>query len=72
MQEENLLLCKDGSYASSESQVNCQRSDFGRTFTDELLTERYIDGTAYHWLPNVFNRDNEDIQDVIRFLTDIS
>ena len=70
MQEENLLLCKDGSYASSESVKIARGSDFAELFTDELLTELIDDGTDYHWLPTFLTETNKTYKTLYDFLTD--
>lgn len=70
MQEENLLLCKDGSYASSERVKIARGSDFAELFTDELLTELIDDGTDYHWLPAFLTETNKTYKTLYDFLTD--
>lgn len=70
MQEENLLLCKNGSYASSESVKIARGSDFAELFTDELLTELIDDGTDYHWLPTFLTETNKTYKTLYDFLTD--
>lgn len=70
MQEENLLLCKDGSYASSERVKITRGSDFAELFTDELLTELIDDGEEYHWLPTFLTETNKTYKALYDFLTD--
>lgn len=70
MQEENLLLCKDGSYASADCVKIARGSDFAELFTDELLTELIDDGTDYHWLPTFLTETNKTYKTLYDFLTD--
>lgn len=70
MQEENLLLCKDGNYASSECVKIARGSDFAELFTDELLTELIDDGEEYHWLPTFLTETNKTYKTLYDFLTD--
>ena len=70
MQEENLLLCKNGSYASSECVKIARGSDFAELFTDELLTELIDDGEEYHWLPTFLTETNKTYKTLYDFLTD--
>lgn len=70
MQEENLLLCKNGTYASADSVKIARGSDFADLFTDELLTELIDDGTEYHWLPTFLTETNKSYKTLYDFLTD--
>ena len=70
MQEEELLLCKDGTYASADSVKIARGSDFAELFTDELLTELIDDDREYHWLPTFLTETNKSYKTLYDFLTD--
>lgn len=70
MQEEQLLLCKDGTYASADSVKIARGSDFAELFTDELLTELIDDDKEYHWLPTFLTETNKSYKTLYDFLTD--
>lgn len=70
MQEERLLLCKDGTYASADSVKIARGSDFAELFTDELLTELIDDDHDYHWLPTFLTETNKSYKTLYDFLTD--
>lgn len=69
MQEEELLLCKDGTYASADCVKIARGSDFAELFTDELLTELIDDDTVYHWLPTFLTETNKTYKTLYDFLT---
>lgn len=71
MQEEQFLICKDGSYVSPENAKIARGNDFSEVFTDELLTELLDDGKEYHWLPAVLTETNKQYKYLYSFLTDI-
>ena len=71
MSEEELLLCKDGSYASSDSVKIARGSDFAEVLTEDLLTELLDDGTDYHWLPTFLTETNKTYKTLYEFLTDV-
>lgn len=70
MQEEELLLCKNGEYASAEAVKIARGADFAELFTDELFTELIDDGTEYHWLPTFLTETNKTYKKLYDFLTD--
>ncbi len=71
MTEEALLLCKDGSYASSDSVKIGRGADFTEILSGELLTELLNDGTEYHWLPTFLTETNKTYKMLYEFLTDV-
>ena len=71
MTEENLLLCKDGTYASADSVKIARGSDFAEVLSEELLTELLDDGTEYHWLPTFLTETNKTYKVLYEFLTDV-
>ncbi|WP_026491444.1 sacsin N-terminal ATP-binding-like domain-containing protein [Butyrivibrio sp. XPD2002] len=71
MKEEQLLLCKDGTYASADSVKIARGSDFAEVLTEELLTELLDDGTEYHWLPTFLTETNKTYKALYEFLTDV-
>lgn len=70
MHEERLLLCKDGTYASSDCVKIARGSDFAELFTDELLSELIDDEIDYHWLPTFLTESNKSYESLYYFLTD--
>lgn len=71
MSVEELLLCKDGSYASSDSVKIARGSDFAEVLTEDLLTELLDDGNDYHWLPTFLTETNKTYKTLYEFLTDV-
>ena len=70
MQDEEFLICKDGSYVSPENAKIARGNDFSEVFTDELLTELIDDDKEYHWLPTVLTETNKQYKELYSFLTD--
>ena len=70
MQDEEFLICKDGSYVSPENAKIARGNDFSEVFTDELLTELIDDDKKYHWLPTVLTETNKQYKELYLFLTD--
>lgn len=71
MTEEELLLCKDGTYASADSVKIARGADFADVISEELLTELLDDGTDYHWLPTFLTETNKTYKTLYEFLTDV-
>ncbi len=71
MTEEELLLCKDGTYASADSVKIARGADFADVLSEELLTELLDDGTDYHWLPTFLTETNNTYKGLYDFLTDV-
>ena len=71
MTEEELLLCKDGTYASADSVKIARGADFADVLSEELLTELLDDGTDYHWLPTFLTETNKTYKTLYEFLTDV-
>lgn len=69
MMSEELLLCKDGTYASASSVKIARGADFSEVLTEELLTELLNDGTKYHWLPIFMTETNKEYKTLYEFLT---
>ena len=70
MQDEEFLICKDGSYISPENAKIARGNDFSEVFTDELLTELIDDDKEYHWLPTVLTETNKQYKELYSFLTE--
>lgn len=71
MTEEELLLCKDGTYASADSVKIARGADFADVLSEELLTELLDDDTGYHWLPTFLTETNKTYKVLYEFLTDV-
>lgn len=71
MREEDLLLCKDGSYASADSVKIARGAEFAEILSEELLTELLNDGVEYHWLPTFLTETNKIYKALYEFLTDV-
>lgn len=71
MTEEELLLCKDGTYASADSVKIARGAEFAEVLSEELLTELLDDGIDYHWLPTFLTETNKTYKDLYEFLTDV-
>lgn len=70
MQEEQFLICKDGSYVSPNNAKIARGNDFSEVFTDDLLTELIADDKEYHWLPTVLTETNKQYKELYSFLTE--
>ncbi len=69
MQVENVLPCKNGTYASAKHVKIARGADFANLFTDELLTELIDDGREYHWLPTSLTETSNAYKTLYGFLT---
>lgn len=71
MIEEELLLCKNGTYASADSVKIARGADFAEVLSEELLSELLDDGTCYNWLPTFLTETNKTYKELYEFLTDV-
>ncbi|MCD8109519.1 MAG: ATP-binding protein [Clostridiales bacterium] len=71
MTEEDLLLCKDGTYAPADCVKIARGADFADVLSEELLTELLDDGTDYHWLPTFLTETSKTYKVLYEFLTDV-
>lgn len=70
MEEESLLLCENGAYASAEQVKIARSKDLADLLTDDLLTELLDDNEEYHWLPTFLTETNKTYKALYDFLTD--
>ena len=77
--DEEFLICNNGSYVSKDKAKIARGKDFSEVFTDDLLSEllnNYYynyndeDKEEYHWLPTVLTETNKQYKELYAFLTD--
>ncbi|MCD7882718.1 MAG: ATP-binding protein [Lachnospiraceae bacterium] len=71
LEEENILLCKDGAYASAKCVKIARGSEFAEVLSEDLLTELINDGIEYHWLPTFLTETSKKYKMLYEFLTGI-
>lgn len=66
--EEEILLCKEGSFENSENVKIARASELPDIFSDQLLTELIDDSKEYHWLPTFLTETNTTYKSLYSFL----
>lgn len=69
MRNEQVMLCKDGSYTFAECCKIARNAELAELFSDTLLSSLFNDGMQYHWMPTFLTETNKQYDPLYRYLT---